>query len=401
MAGIYIHIPFCRQACHYCNFHFTVNQNGKEAFVDALLKEITLQKNYLEGEKIETVYFGGGTPSLLSGDEVKRILDALHRQFVIVPGAEVTLEANPDDLEKKKISELKTTAVNRFSIGVQSFQDDDLKYLHRAHNAQQADYSIKLAQDAGFENITIDLIYGIPEIDVRRETLDKRYETRDSGLVTHDSRPTTKKFLQNLQKLSELGIPHFSAYCLTVEPKTALDKFIREKKMPDVNDAQAAQQFEQLMDFAEANNYEHYEISNFCKPGIYSKHNTSYWTGKKYLGLGPSAHSFDSVSRQWNISNNTLYVQSLSTGELNFEKETLTENNRFNEYIMTALRTKWGVDKNLLKEKFGEEHVEQFEKNAEPFFENQSLQAESEKIILTRKGKLIADKIISELFETD
>lgn len=373
MAGIYIHIPFCRQACHYCNFHFTVNHKGKDVFMDALLKEISLRKNYLENEKIETIYFGGGTPSLLSGDDVKKILDALHRQFEIAPVAEITLEANPDDLDKKKISELKTTAVNRFSVGVQSFHDDDLKYLHRAHNAQQADYSIKLAQDAEFENITIDLIYAIPNL-------------------------TNEKWKNNLNKLNELSIPHFSSYCLTVEPKTALDKFIREKKMADVNDAQAAHQFELLMDFAEKNGYEHYEISNFCKPERYSKHNTSYWIGKKYLGLGPSAHSFDGKSRQWNISNNTLYIQSLEKGELNFEKETLTSNNRFNEYIMTSLRTKWGIDQNLLKEKF-EEFSARFAKNIEPFFENKSLQTENEKITLTRKGKLIADKIISELFE--
>lgn len=341
--------------------------------MDALLKEISLRKNYLENEKIETIYFGGGTPSLLSGDDVKKILDALHRQFEIAPVAEITLEANPDDLDKKKISELKTTAVNRFSVGVQSFHDDDLKYLHRAHNAQQADYSIKLAQDAEFENITIDLIYAIPNL-------------------------TNEKWKNNLNKLNELSIPHFSSYCLTVEPKTALDKFIREKKMADVNDAQAAHQFELLMDFAEKNGYEHYEISNFCKPERYSKHNTSYWTGKKYLGLGPSAHSFDGVSRQWNIANNTLYIRSLEKGELNFEKETLTSNNRFNEYIMTSLRTKWGIDQNLLKEKF-EEFSARFAKNIEPFFENKSLQTENEKITLTRKGKLIADKIISELFE--
>ncbi len=393
MAGIYIHIPFCRQACYYCNFHFTVNHRGKDAFVDALLKEIALRKDYLENEKIETIYFGGGTPSLLSGDEVKKVLDALHRQFEIAPGAEITIEANPDDLDKKKISELKTTAINRFSIGVQSFHDEELKYLHRAHNAQQADYSIKLAQDASFENITVDLIYGLPESDVR-------HEMRDVRLKTQDSRHANKKFQQNLQKLSELSIPHFSAYCLTVEPKTALEKFIREKKMADVDDAQAAHQFELLMDFAEKNCYEHYEISNFCKPEHYSKHNTSYWTGKKYLGLGPSAHSFDGISRQWNISNNTLYIQSLEKGELNFVKETLTNSNRFNEYIMTSLRTKCGIDQNFLKEKF-EEFSAQFAKNTEPFFENKSLQTENEKITLTRKGKLIADKIICELFETD
>lgn len=376
MAGIYIHIPFCKQACYYCNFHFTVNHRQKEDFVKALLKEISLRPNYLEGEKIETIYFGGGTPSLLSGDEVKQIMDALQENFEIAQNPEVTLEANPDDLEKKKISELKTTAVNRFSIGIQSFHDEDLKYLHRAHNGQQADYSVKLAQDAGFENITIDLIYAIPNL-------------------------TDAKWKSNLEKMNGLSIPHFSSYCLTVEPKTPLEKFIRDKKMPDVNDAQAARQFEMLMDFAEKNNYEHYEISNFAKAERYSRHNTSYWTGKKYLGLGPSAHSFDGKSRQWNIANTTLYIQSLEKGELNFEKETLTDSNRFNEYIMTSLRTKWGIDVNYLKTKFGSQRFEQFAKNADPFFQNHSLHLENNKITLERKGKLIADKIISELFETD
>jgi len=394
MAGIYIHIPFCRQACYYCNFHFTVNHKGKDAFINTLLKEITLRKNYLESEKIETVYFGGGTPSLLSGDEVKKILDALHGEFEIETAAEVTLEANPDDLDKKKISELKTTSINRFSIGVQSFHDDDLKYLHRAHNAQQADYSIKLAQDAGFENITIDLIYGIPEAGVRSKMRDERYKIQDT-------KTECRKFQANLEKLLQLSIPHFSAYCLTVESRTALEKFIREKKLPDVDNSNAAHQFELLMDFAEKNDYEHYEISNFCKPKRHSKHNTSYWTGKKYLGLGPSAHSFDGASRQWNIANNTLYVQSLEKGELNFEKETLTPCNRFNEYVMTSLRTKWGIDTNYLKANFDSSTVTRFENDAQKFFSRDELIFENGKFFLTRKGKLLADKIISALFETE
>ncbi len=396
MAGIYIHIPFCRQACSYCNFHFSVSLKNKDAFVNALLKEIDLRKDYLAHEKIETIYFGGGTPSLLSSDEVNRIVEKLNAVFPVAPDAEITLEANPDDLTGLKIRELKATPVNRFSIGIQSFHDDDLHFLNRAHHSQQAESSVRLAQEAGFENITIDLIYGIPMKE--QEAKGKRQEKNNSSFVP--AKRGHSSFEYNLAKLAKLGIPHFSAYCLTIEPKTILEKMIREKKSPDVNEADAAHQFEMLMDFAEENGYEHYEISNFAKAGFYSRHNTSYWTGKKYLGLGPSAHSYDGVSRQWNIASNARYIQSLEKGELPFEKETLSENDRFNEYIMLSLRTKWGVDKKIMKQIFQEEKLKSFEKTVSNYLADDWLVCENEKITLSRKGKLIADRIISGLFET-
>ncbi len=372
MAGIYIHIPFCRQACHYCNFHFSVNIQKKVAFIQALKQEIFLRKKYFH-EKIETVYFGGGTPSLLSGDEINEIFETLHQHFEILPDAEITLEANPDDLTEKKLNEIRQTPVNRFSIGVQSFYDDDLRYLNRAHIANQAETSIRQAQSAGFENITIDLIYAIP------------------GL-------TDEKWLQNLNHLNELKIVHFSAYCLTVEPKTALEKFIREKKSQDVSDMQGAHQFELLMSFAETNGYEHYEISNFSKPGFQARHNSAYWFGKKYLGLGPSAHSFDGLSRQWNIANNSRYIDALEKGTLLFEKEILSEKDRFNESIMTTLRTSRGVNLQFLKNTFSEKYLNDFKKSILRLQSENFLNIQNEQITLSRSGKLLADKIISELF---
>lgn len=397
MGGIYIHIPFCRQACSYCNFHFTVNLSNKSRLLSALLKEIDLRKDYLSGEIIETVYFGGGTPSLLTADEVKKLFDKLGQTFQIADEAEITLEANPDDLTEGKIRQLRTTAVNRLSIGVQSFDDDDLNFLHRAHNSKQAELSVMMAQDAGFENTTIDLIYGIPE---------RLQGARSKGQANENPSPVPRqssiqKWLGNLEKLRQYGIPHFSAYCLTIEPKTILGKMIRQKKFPGVNEENSAIQFETLMDFAAENHYDHYEISSFAKPGLHSRHNTAYWTGKKYLGLGPSAHSYDGISRQWNIANNTLYIQSLAKGKLNFEKEVLSETDRFNEYLMTALRTKWGIDKNYLRENFGAMRFIRFEKAASRFLQQQMLVADNGKITLSRSGKLIADRIISEMFEAE
>ncbi|HXH18604.1 MAG TPA: radical SAM family heme chaperone HemW [Chitinophagales bacterium] len=381
MSGIYIHIPFCKQPCSYCNFHFSVSLKNKKAFLAALLKEIDLRKNYLSGEKFETVYFGGGTPSLLSSDELKRIFEKLESTFPIASDAEITLEANPDDLSKNKVTELRTTPVNRLSIGIQSFNDDDLKFLNRAHSAAQGELSLRHVQDAGFENITIDLIYGIPG------------SSQASGIQS--------KWLTNLDKVSLFNIPHFSAYCLTIEPKTILDKLIREKKAPDADEADAAMQFESLMDFAEENGYEHYEISNFAKAGYRSRHNTSYWTGKKYIGLGPSAHSYNGISRQWNIANNSLYIQALEKGNLNFEQEILSATDRFNEYIMTSLRTNWGVDRNYLKQNFPERQAAHFEESVSAIIAEGLLAAEKETLRLTRKGKMIADRIISGLFETE
>ena len=372
MAGIYIHIPFCKQACHYCDFHFSTSLAYKDQLIQALLQEIKLQKSYLDGETIETIYFGGGTPSLLSGEEINIIIDTITQIQTVAAGAEITLEANPDDLDNDKIKALRQTPVNRFSIGIQSFFDDDLTWMNRAHRSNEAESSVKRAQDAGFDNITVDLIYGYPLL-------------------------TDQKWKANLEKVFELQAPHISTYSMTVEPRTALAAFIQKKKQPPMNEEQSAEQFMQLMDAMSSHGFEHYEISNFCKPGRYSRHNTNYWKGVKYLGIGPSAHSYNGETRQWNIANNSKYIQSISKGDIPAEKEILSEANRLNEYIMTSLRTMWGLDLNKLNTiAAGASDV--LLKSAQNFFDKEWVREESGIIYLTQKGKLYADHIASELF---
>jgi len=374
MAGIYIHIPFCRQACNYCNFHFSTSLKLKDELLLALHKEIELQKDYLNGETIETVYIGGGTPSLLPVSDIQKLFDSILENFKIDTLKEFTLEANPDDLTRAYLQELRTTNINRFSIGVQSFRDEDLRYMNRAHNAQQADYAIKAAQDAGFTNLSIDLIYGVP------------------GL-------TDKDWINNLAKIKELDIPHFSSYALTVEEGTALHHNIRTKKTAPVNAEQAATQFEILAEQADLMGYEQYEISNLAKPGHRAIHNTNYWLGKPYLGLGPSAHSFNGNTRRWNIANNALYIKSLLLeNKLSYEEEILTKEQQLNEYIMTSLRTSWGCDLSHITTKWGSDYVTQIMKDAQQFIEQDKIVYTDNHLLLTLKGKLWADRIAGELF---
>ncbi|GIV33718.1 MAG: coproporphyrinogen III oxidase [Chitinophagales bacterium] len=337
---------------------------------------MTLRQDYLQAEIIETIYFGGGTPSILTAEEIHQILKAVFQTFPVHAHPEITLEANPDDLSAARLQELKDTGVNRLSIGVQSFFDDDLQFLHRVHTAHMAERAIAQAQAAGFENLTIDLIYAIPTL-------------------------TEKKWLANLQKIAEMHIPHFSAYCLTVEPNTALSKFIQEKKLPDVDEAAAAQHFEMLMAFAAEKEYEQYEISNFSKPGFQSKHNSAYWSGKKYLGLGPSAHSYNGSSRQWNKANTTLYIQAMESGSPFFEKEVLTVKDRFNEYVLTSLRTAQGADILFIEKTFGKVATTAFLKAALPWIHENMMQKVGTRVWLTPKGKLYADRIISQFFITE
>src|ERR1700712_1599535 len=318
MAGIYLHIPFCKQACHYCDFHFSTSLAYKDDLLRALVEEIRLRKDFLGGETVETIYFGGGTPSLLSGEELSLLINIITDIHTVSSDAEITIEANPDDLDQQKLKSLRQTPVNRFSIGIQSFFDDDLAWMNRVHRAREAEASVKRAQDAGFENITVDLIYGYPLL-------------------------TEQKWKHNLDKAFELQVPHVSAYSMTVEPRTALASFIKKKKQAPMNDEQSSEQFIELMNAMEAHGFEHYEISNFCKPGHYSRHNTNYWRGIKYLGIGPSAHSYDGEKRQWNIANNAKYMQAIEKKTIPAEIEVLTEENRLNEYIMTSLRTQWGL----------------------------------------------------------
>lgn len=375
MAGIYLHVPFCKQACTYCNFHFSTSLKYKDEMIDAILCELALKKNYLsEGEKIHTIYLGGGTPSLLTPNDIHKITDAIANNYDLNQLQEFTIETNPDDLTQAYIKSLRSTMLNRFSIGVQSFFDADLKYMNRAHNAQQAVYAIKSVQDSGFENITVDLIYGTPTL-------------------------PNNHWKENLIQVQKLQIPHLSAYALTVEENTALYHHIQKKKSAPVDAEQSAQQFEMLMDFAIEAGYEHYEISNLATNGNRAVHNTNYWLGIPYIGIGPSAHSFDGKSREWNIANNALYIKALLTEKkLNAERENLTNIQRFNEYIMTSLRTSWGIDTNLIVEKFGTQYAQQTTLNSKRFIEQGTLQQNNSTLILTRAGKLFADYIASQLF---
>lgn len=341
--------------------------------VSALLREIELRSPYLADRKIESIYFGGGTPSLLEADEISKIIDTVAKHFDISYEAEITLEANPDDLNASKVNALRSTQINRFSIGIQSFYEEDLQWMNRAHNQQEACSSIMRVQDAGFEQITCDLIYGYPQL-------------------------TNEKWQHNMQQLIDFDIPHISSYSMTVENKTALDHFIKKGLSPAIDTDQAADQMNLLMDTLKTAGYEQYEISNFAKNGRYARHNTNYWKGKHYLGIGPSAHSFNGTSRSWNISNNAKYMKAISSNQLPLEVEHLTNLDQINECIMTSLRTMWGLDLNQVEHRFGQSVKNSLLKDAAPFQEEKKLILENNILRLTDAGKLMADHIMSELF---
>ena len=374
MAGIYIHIPFCKQACNYCDFHFSTSLKMKSSFVAALLMEIELRKSVFENQSIESIYLGGGTPSLLNASELTLIFEKLASSFSISPDAEITLEANPDDLTFEKIQELKNTPVNRLSIGIQSFRDADLKFMNRAHTSSEALSSINMCKEAGFTNLTIDLIYGTPGMD-------------------------ENAWLENLQIAFKLNIPHISSYALTVEEKTALHYQILANKTPELDEQQSALQFEILMAEMKNNGYEQYEISNFCKPNSYSRHNSSYWKKDNYLGLGPSAHSFLGDKRLWNVSNNGKYIKSLEKGILPLQEECLTVRDRYNEYVMTSLRTKWGCSLQVIETDFSLEFANYFKEEIKSYVVQGYVNLEMEVYYLTESGKLLADRIASDLFK--
>ncbi|MDB5193501.1 MAG: hemW [Segetibacter sp.] len=373
MAGIYIHIPFCRKACHYCNFHFSTSTALQGEFVNALLHEIELRGDYLQ-ECIETIYFGGGTPSILASVDLERILYKIKAVFEVEANAEITLEANPDDITAEKLEQWKAIGINRLSIGIQSFFEEDLKWMNRAHNAEQAITCIVLAQAHGFFNLTIDLIYGTPSL-------------------------TDEKWRQNVVTAVSLNIPHLSCYALTVEPKTALQKLIEQKKLENVDQEKQAKHFELLMQWTNEAGFEHYEISNFAKPGFRSRHNSSYWRGNPYLGLGPSAHSFNGESRQWNIANNALYIKSIGNNTVPCEVETLTVKERLNEYLMTGLRTIEGVELARIEKDFGEDVYKRLLENASGKIENGFLAVADGHLRTTTEGKLLVDGIASDLFQ--
>ena len=375
MSGIYIHIPFCKQACHYCDFHFSTSLKKKSELVSALQNELVLRKNELPNEPIKTIYFGGGTPSLLNLEELTAIFKTIYTEFTIAENPEITLEANPDDLSEEKINDLANSKINRLSIGVQSFFEEDLKLMNRAHNAEEALNSIKLARSK-FDNISVDLIYGIPGM-------------------------SNERWQKNIQILLDLDIPHISSYSLTVEPNTALQKFIEKGKIKPVDDAAAAQHFETLRTVLKNAGFEHYEFSNYGKPGYFSQNNTAYWLGKPYLGIGPSAHSYDGNSRKWNIANNTLYIKAIERSELPLEVEELSITDRYNEYIMTRLRTYFGVDLVEVESKFGKEYLEYLKEQSVVLFEKELLRIENDVMHITEKGTFLSDGIAADLFYID
>ncbi|MEN1784614.1 MAG: radical SAM family heme chaperone HemW [Bacteroidota bacterium] len=372
MAGIYLHIPFCKQACHYCDFHFSINLKKKKALLEALKIEIGLRQQTWDAGPIETIYFGGGTPSLLNREEINDLLVTIRTHFEITTGAEITLETNPDDLSESILSQWAEVGVNRLSIGVQSLEDNHLKLMNRAHNAKEAATSIALAQ-AYFENLSIDLIYGIPGMD-------------------------DAQWKNTVEKVLAYNIPHISSYALTVEPKTALQKFIAKGVVPDVDDEQAQRQFNQLVAILTAHGFMHYELSNFGLPGYFSQNNTAYWQGKPYLGIGPSAHSFDGIQRGWNIRNNSAYIKALEAGEVPITYETLSTTDRYNEYVMTGLRTIWGVSLLKVEQELGGSYAKYLKKQAQKYVDEHLLFWDDAVLLATKKGKFLVDGIASDLF---
>ena len=373
MAGIYIHIPFCKQACYYCDFHFSTSLKKKDELVQALVKEIELRKTELQNQTVETIYFGGGTPSLLSNDELHLLINSVYDNFQVSENPEITLEANPDDLSNQRIKELSNTLINRLSIGIQSFFERDLTLMNRAHNSEEAIKCLSVAM-RHFDNISVDLIYGIP------------------GL-------SNDQWIENIETVLSYNIPHISSYALTVEPKTALESFIKKGIIKNVDDQLAQEQFNILIDKLEPSGFVHYELSNFGKPNYFSKNNSAYWQGEPYLGIGPSAHSFNGNQRGWNVRNNSKYIKSIQNNELPIEIETLSTTDKYNEYIMTGLRTMWGVSFEKIESEFGENYKKYILLQSEKYINQHLLYIDDNKILTTKKGKFLSDGIASDLFK--
>lgn len=382
MSGIYIHIPFCKQACHYCDFHFSTSLKKKEEMVLALAKEIGLRKNEFKDEVIETIYFGGGTPSILTIDDLRFLIDEVFRNYNVIENPEITVEANPDDLISNVLSsraqlrdfyeEYRSLGINRLSIGIQSFFEDDLKLMNRAHNSAEAKKCLEMASKY-FDNISIDLIYGVPNM-------------------------SKEKWLQNIDTALSFNVPHISSYALTVEPKTALHTLIQKGIIPQPDDEVAQEHFHLLVDKLEENGFIHYELSNFGKEHYFSKNNSSYWLGKKYIGIGPSAHSYDGISRSWNVSNNSLYLKSIAENQLPSETETLTKTDRYNEYVMTGLRTIWGISLDRIEKEFGKTYLDYLNQQAAKYIEDHLLFVDENILRTTKSGKFLSDGIASDLF---
>ena len=373
MAGIYIHIPYCKKKCIYCDFYFKINADDMHDMISCIIKELVSRKNYLKSSSVKTIYFGGGTPSILTKHDTNTILKTIYDNYKVCEKLEITLEANPDDLNRKKIADFFNIGVNRLSIGVQSFKDDDLIFLNRNHSREEAIRSIKIAQEIGYKNISVDLMYGLPK-------------------------QSLKDWEDNLNLLFDLNIQHLSAYMLTLEKKTKLFEYVKKNKVKMIDDLSIINQYYRLLSIAKKNNFVQYEISNFSKNNTLSKHNTSYWQNELFLGVGPSAHSFDYKSRRWNIASNKKYIEKLNNNNIYFEEEVLTISQKFNEYILTNLRTKWGININIIKSRFGGKYASHTKKMMQKWSEKNYITENNEIVILTDEGSVFADIIISDLF---
>ncbi len=374
MAGIYIHIPFCKQACHYCNFHFSTSLKSKDSLIKAISDEIIMKSKY-NNEIINTIYFGGGTPSILELNDFELILNSIYNNYKIGSDPEITLEINPDDLSKDKLQNLNKQSINRLSIGVQSFVESELKLMNRAHDSYKAVKSIEMSKLI-FDNISVDLLYGLPNSSV--ETLN-----------------------YNIDILTSFDVNHISSYALTLEPKTALEKFVKKGLVELPDDKIVFDQFIFVNKVLVANNYINYELSSFAKENFFSKNNTAYWLRKKYIGIGPSAHSFDGYSRSWNISNNKKYIDQINTGNLYHKIEKLSKIDKYNEYIMTGLRTMWGISSNYIESKFDIHFKDYFLKSVKKFVQENLVKVNADTYITTEKGRFLADGIAAELFMID
>ncbi|NPA45470.1 MAG: radical SAM family heme chaperone HemW [Chlorobi bacterium] len=373
MSGIYIHIPFCAKKCFYCDFYTTISTKYKNEYVKALIKELKQRQNYIEKKEIETIYFGGGTPSLLNPIEIQNIIDEISKIYNITNNAEITIEVNPDDINLKYVNELKDTEINRISIGLQSFFNEDLKLMNRRHTSSENINAVKLLQDKGYTNISGDLIYGLPNM-------------------------TIENWQKNLISFFDLGVPHLSAYHLTYEPNTVFSKFLKKGKIKEIPEENSLKQFELLISEAKKNNFIHYETSNFAKEGFFSRHNSAYWKQKHYLGLGASAHSYNGKSRQFNIANIKEYIKRVEEGSGYFEKEELSITDKYNDYIITSLRTIWGLDLNFIKDSFGQKYYQHIINKSKLLLQQENLYFENKKLKISKKGKFIEDSVLLELF---
>lgn len=373
MSGIYFHIPFCKQLCHYCAFHKSISLQAKDEMLDCLKKELAFRKDYLGGQGISTIYFGGGTPSVYQPEEIQSLIDEVAKYFVIEADAEITMEANPDDLNEEYLEQLAKTAVNRLSVGIQSFHDEDLILMNRRHTGREAYDAIQRAQRYGFDNISVDQIYGVPGLSL-------------------------EKWKENLELVFELDIQHISSYHLMYDPNTIFAQKLEKGKLKEMDEEESFEQFRYLIDEARKHGFIHYEISNFCKDGFISKHNSSYWLQKKYLGIGPSAHSYDLENREWNIANNYKYMKAIKEGESFSEKEELSFFDRFNDYVLTSLRTYWGLDLEYVRCKYGTELYQHCLEHANKYQKSGHVRIEKNRAILSDEGVFISNDIMSDFF---